>query len=85
MSQRIKALLSELKSERDAIAQKSTPLRKKRDELRASIQPTEAQIYELSQQIKSIEGDSLVILDKQIGQLHRSLGAKSLSAEGEAK
>lgn len=78
---RIRALLAEFVAERDAILAESEPLKEKRRAVQAQMHPLEAQVRELTQQIVNIETDELVKLDKNIGNLSKSLGARSLSAQ----
>jgi len=79
--EKVKALLAELKTDRDALAAKSQPLKDARRKLQEKTAPIDAEIRSLTMQIREIEGEELVKLDKSIGSLTRSLGARSLSAE----
>lgn len=76
----VRELLAALTTQRAELAAKSQPLRDKRTQIQEQIAPLDASVRELTDQIAAIEGADLVILDKQIGQLHRALGARSLSA-----
>jgi len=76
----VRTLLDALTAQRAELAAKSQPLRDKRAAIQEQVAPMEASIREITEQIAAIEGADIVTLDKQIGQLHRALGARSLSA-----
>lgn len=78
---RVRTLLAEITADRDALLAQSQPLKDKRRALQEQIAPLEAQVREYTQEIVNIETDELVKLDKQIGNLHKALGAKSMSAQ----
>lgn len=80
MATKVEDLLAALKVERDALAAKSQPLRDKRTSLQSQVAALEGPIIDLSEQIRTVEGDELFKLDRQIGQLTKALGARSLSA-----
>lgn len=76
---RVRKLLDEVTSERNALADQSEPLKVKRRALQEQIAPLEAEVRALTQEIVNIEKDDLYKLDKTIGQLHKALGAKSMA------
>jgi uncharacterized coiled-coil DUF342 family protein len=79
---RLDEILAQKKQELAALTAKTAPLRAKRDKLRDKLAPMEAELRELNQQIKQVEGNTLFDLHNDIGALQRGLGAKSLRAEG---
>lgn len=80
MSDVIKETITKLVAQRTVIDAASAPLRAQRTALQEQSAPIDAQIRELTLKIREIEGAELVTLDRQIGTLHRSLGAQSMSA-----
>lgn len=82
---RVNDLLISMQEEKAALLLKSAPFRKKREDLLKKLQPMEAELRQVNEQIKSIEGATLFDLDQQIGALTRSLKTTtSFSAESAA-
>ncbi len=70
---RVADLLKSMQDERAALMLKSAPFRLKRDALLKKLQPLEAELRQVNEQIKDIEGATLFDLDQQIGALARSI------------
>jgi uncharacterized coiled-coil DUF342 family protein len=80
----IQAAFDKLGGEREKLVAKAAPLRKRRDALVAKIQPLEAELRDLNQQIAKVERPRLAEIDNQRAALARAMGARSLS-DGDRK
>jgi len=80
--QQVKSLFEDLKAQRAEVDAKMAPLIAQRQKLQAKMQPLEEQMRAVNDQIKALQGDDLVALDKQISTLARAMGARALQADG---
>lgn len=71
-------LKASLEAERDEILAASAPLREKRDALVAKIQPLEAQLRDVDDQITAIEQPKLREVGNELAGIARQLGAITL-------
>lgn len=69
-------------AERDAIIERSRPLREQRDAIREQMRPLEAQERELNEQIAEVES-GLFGVQNEIGAMNRALKGKTGSAPPE--
>lgn len=76
--EKLKGVLAELEIEKAGILSKSKPFHDKRAELVAKIQPLEAEMRAVDVEIKKLERPRLPEVCREIAQVHRALGAKSI-------
>lgn len=81
MSEDIRKLLDVKIKEKDAILDKTGPLRAEREGLYEKIIPLEVRAKTLADEIKAIEQPRLSELEREISGLAKALGGKSLSGK----
>jgi uncharacterized protein YlxW (UPF0749 family) len=83
--EQVKSLLETLKGQRAEVDAKMAPLVKRREQLQKKLQPLEDEMRDINTQVKALQGDELVALDKQISTLTRAIGsARVLQADSQS-
>lgn len=71
-------IVKKLEQERDIITKKAEPYRHKREELIAQIQPLEAKLRQVDDEIKKIERPRLSEINNELGALAKAMGGRSI-------